>query len=339
MMTSYERLMARLAGKPVDRAPNLNLIMSFAPTFVGAKLRDFYWDYRVLCHANMRVQSFFGLDMLTTISEPYREAADFGLPLEWPEDSLAITLRPLVAEPDDLAELVIPDPRGGGRMTDRLNAIALFRHEAGGRIPILGWVEGAMAEACILRGVQPAMLDAFDRPQWLHDLLGICQLCVLAFGKAQIEEGADVIGIGDSIASQFGPGLYREFILPYEREQIAAIHAQGALARLHICGDISSIIEDVAQTGADIVDIDWMVPFQRAAQVLGPRTVVSGNFDPVAVLLQGTPGQVQAEVFRCLREGGRKACIAAGCEVPRYTPYINLRAEAEALQAWGWRDY
>ena len=46
-----------------------------------------------------------------------------------------------------MTSLAPPDPYGGGRMTDRLEAIAAFRAQVGGEVPILGWVEGALAQA------------------------------------------------------------------------------------------------------------------------------------------------------------------------------------------------
>jgi len=43
----------------------------------------------------------------------------------------------------------------------------------------------------------------------------------LDFGRAQIEAGADTIGIGDAAASQISRDLYEEFILPREQRLVA----------------------------------------------------------------------------------------------------------------------
>ena len=125
-------------------------------------------------------------------------------------------------------------------MSDRLEAIRHFRRQAGGRVPIMGWVEGALAEAADLRGVGTLLTDLYDRPEWVHDLLELCTEVAIAFARAQIAAGADIIGLGDAIASQVSPKVYRQFALPYEQRIFAAVHdASGGrvLARLHICGN------------------------------------------------------------------------------------------------------
>ncbi len=331
-MNSCERLSARLAGQPVDRPPNFDIMMQFAAHYIGQLLSRYYNDYRVLCAANFAVQEAFDLDILQAISDPYREAADCGLPVEFPEDGLPIWQGPLLAEPADLARLKPPKPEAGRRMSDRLAAIRLFREQAGGRVPIMGWVEGALAEAADLRGVGTLLTDLYDRPEWVVELLEICTEMEIAFARAQIAAGADILGLGDAIASQISPRAYRQFALPYERRIFAAVREMGAIPRLHICGNTSRILADMAQSGAQIIDIDWMVDMRQAAQVFGERAAVCGNFDPVRVMRYGTPEEVQEAVWACLAAGGPRCISMAGCEIPDGTPHANLRAQAAALR-------
>lgn len=334
-MNSYERMTKRLRGEPVDRPPNFDIMMTFAAHYIGEPLSRYYLDYRVLCEANFAVQQDFSLDIVQAISDPYREAADFGLEVEFPEDDLPMSRQPLLTEPADLAKLTPPDPHTGRRMSDRLEAVRHFREQVGGEVPIMGWVEGALAEASDLRGDVAVMLDLFDRPDWLHELLEICVEVEIAFAKAQVEAGADIIGLGDAIASQISPGQYQEFALPYEQRIFAAVHEMGALARLHICGDTTHLLPLMPESGADIIDLDWMVDIGAAAEMYGDEPVLCGNFDPVAVMLQGTPDQVREATLSCLRRGGERVISAAGCEIPDGTPHENLLAQAQALEDFG----
>jgi uroporphyrinogen-III decarboxylase len=109
-VNSYERTMARLAGQPVDRPPNFDIMMQFAAHTIGQPLAKYYLDYRVLCAANFAVQEAFDLDILQAISDPYREAADCGQPVEFPDDALPLWRGPFLAEPDDLRKLKPPKP-------------------------------------------------------------------------------------------------------------------------------------------------------------------------------------------------------------------------------------
>jgi uroporphyrinogen decarboxylase len=334
-MNSYDRMMNRLRGEAVDRPPNFDIMMVFAAHFIGQPLSRYYLDHRVLCEANFAVQYAFELDILQAISDPYREAADFGAEIEFPDDGLPICRVPLLRERTDLDRLESPDPTAGRRMSDRLQAVRLMHTQQGGTVPVMGWVEGALAEAADLRSVDALMIDLYDDPHWVSELLERCVEVEIAFARAQVRAGADIIGLGDAIASQISPQMYRAYALPFERRIIAAVHEMGALTRLHICGNTTRILSDMVSSGADIIDIDWMVDIRTAAEVFGDGPAVCGNFDPVAIMLQGTPEQVRRAVLDCLERGGSRCFSAAGCEIPDCTPQENLRAQVHALQVFG----
>ncbi len=334
-MNPYERFTARLKGQPVDRVPNFDILMTYAAHHIGQPLSRYYLDHRVLVEANLAVQADFHLDLVQAISDPYREAADFGLEVDFPTDHLPINRQPLLVKLEDIQKLARPAPALGRRMSDRLEAIRLFRAQVGGQVPIMGWVEGALAEAADLRSMYLLMTDLIARPEWLTELLEICVEVGAAFARAQIEAGADIIGVGDAVCSQISPKMYRQFGLPYEQRIFAAVREMGAIGRLHICGNTTRLLPDMAQSGAHMVDIDWMVDWEQAAHQLGDQAAPCGNFDPVNVMLQGTPVTVQQAVWACVRKGGPRSFSAAGCEIPDATPAANLHAQYQTLCTHG----
>jgi MtaA/CmuA family methyltransferase len=331
-MNSHERLIARLAGAPVDRPPNFNIMMQFAAHFIEQPLSKYYQDFRVLCDSNFAVQEAFGLDLWQAISDPYREASDAGLDVSFAYDALPIARTPLVQEPADLTRLHYPKPEDGRRMSDRLAAVRLFSERSGGEMPVMGWVEGALAEAADVRGMGQLMTDLYDRPEWVFDLLETCVEAEIAFARAQVVAGADIIGLGDAVSSQVSARAYREFALPYEQRIFAAVHEMGALARLHICGNTNRLLTDMLLSGADIIDLDWMVDMRRAAEAFGDRAAPCGNHDPVEIMLNGTPETVRAVVLAELEAGGARCISMAGCEIPDGTPHVNLFAHRDALR-------
>jgi MtaA/CmuA family methyltransferase len=333
-MNSYERVMSRLHGELVDRAPNFNILMAYAARHNGTPLSRFYLDYRVLCQANLAVLRAFSLDLVGTMSDPYGETADWGAAIVFPEDGLPVCTVPLLQRLEDIRKLPSPEPTSGRRMSNRLHALRFYRDHVGGEVPILGWVEGALAEAANLRGVSRLMVDLYDNPEPLEEVLERCTEVAIAFARAQVHAGADIVGVGDAVGSQISPGMYERFALPYEQRIFGAIHESGAVGRLHICGNTSKILRLMAQSGADIVDIDWMVDMQ-AARVACEGKSVCGNFDPVAVMLRGTPDLVRQSVHRSLDLGGPRCFSMAGCEIPEGTPAANLLAHAEALREFG----
>lgn len=336
-MNSKERVFNRIIGKAVDRAPNCCLVMSFAPKYINRPLRDFYLDYRTLVEANIKVGMDFGLDIMGVISDPYRELYDFGCKAEFPENSIPICKEVFIENPEDIKKLKPFDPLNSTRVLDRIKAVELYKKELGNDYPVMGWVECPFAETVDLRNLSNVMFDFYDNPELIKEMLDICLEVEIKCAKAQIEAGADIIGMGDAAASLIGPDLYRRFAFEYEKKLIQAVHDGGALARLHICGNITPILDDVKLTGADIIDVDWMVDFKTANEKFKGYACACGNFDPVAILEQGSPDIVRNAVFNCLDSGNETTLIMAGCEVPMNTPYENFRTVTDSLKDYEYR--
>jgi MtaA/CmuA family methyltransferase len=327
-MTSRERVLAHLAGRPVDRLPVMPITMMFACQRIGARYRDYCTDYRVLVEGQVRTAQEFGFDYVNTMSDPAREAADCGATVEYFESQPVALVedQALLADKSKLAGLKIPDPLGGGRMHNGIKALALFKERVGNETIIEGWVEGPIAEAADLRGINTLMTDFFDDPAFVRDLFAFVIELELRFAREQVRAGADVIGVGDAAASLVGPQIYNEFIWAYEKQLVDGIHAMGAKVRMHICGNIRRILEGIGKLGCDIVDVDFLAPLSEARQKVGPSQVLLGNLNPVAVLRNGDAKGVTADIAECHRQAGPRFIVGAGCEVPRDTPPENLRA-------------
>jgi MtaA/CmuA family methyltransferase len=330
-MNSRERILAHLAGRPVDRLPLMPITMQFACGLVGAKYRDYGTDHRVLVEGQLRVAEQFGLDYVNTMSDPAREAADCGAVVEYFEDSpvAMVEEQALLADKTKLAGLKIPDPLGGGRMHNGVQAIALFKERLRGEKLIEGWIEGPMAEAADLRGINTLMLDFYDDPRFVRDLFEFVVEMELRFARAQVEAGVDLIGVGDAAASLVGPAIYEEFVWPHEKKLIDGMHALGARARLHICGNTRFALAGMGRLGCEVVDLDFLSPLSEGRAQMGPNQILLGNINPVTVLRGGTPESVFQAVAECHRQAGPRFIVGAGCEIPRDTPPENVRALAD----------
>ncbi len=327
-MNGRERVLAMIEGREVDRTPFMPITMMFAADLIGVRYRDYASDYRVLAEGQLRVAEEFGADHVSCISDPAREPADLGAEIEWFDDQPPANdeSRALLRDKTKLACLKPPDPLGGGRMHDRVKAAALLKERVAGEKIVEGWVEGPCAEAADLRGINALMTDFLDDPEFVRDLFEFVVEMELAFARAQVEAGAEIIGVGDAAASLVGPRIYEEFVWPYERKLVDGIHAMGARVRLHICGRTRRIFPGMGRLGCAIVDLDSMAPVAEARRVMGPEQVLAGNIDPVAVLRNGTPESVAAAMAECRAQAGARYIAGAGCEVVRDTPHAHVRA-------------
>lgn len=332
-MNSKERVYSRLKGDKVDRAPNLNIVMGFAAKYIGRTYLDYVTDFRVLVEGNMRCCEDFGIDMVSAISDPTREIHDLGGEVVFPLNEAPYCSRPPVETVRDLRSLKIVEPSRGKRMGDRISAVELYSETAQSDYPILGWVEGPLALAASLRGPVRLMEDFFDASDFVCELLEFSLEQETLFARAQIDAGADFIGIGDAVCSLIGPKFYSKFGLPYEKRLIENITSTGAKVKLHICGDTTAILPMMVTSGASIVDIDWMVDFAYGVRTGTGKSAICGNFDPVSVMLKGTPERVAASVKKCLAVAQETTFIAAGCEIPADTPLDNMRQMNRTLSS------
>lgn len=327
-MTSRERVLAMLDGKPVDHLPLMPITMMFAADQIGVKYGRYAEDHRLMADGQLATAERFGIDHVSTISDPAREAADLGAKVEYFDDQPPALDEngALLADKTTLARLKIADPLGGGRMHERVKGIALLKQKVGNDKLVEGWVEGPASEAADLRGINTLMTDFFDDPVFVRDLFEFVVENGLNFCKAQAEAGVDMIGMGDTAASLVGPRIYNDFVWPYQKRMIAGMRALGVRVRLHICGNTRKILESMGRVGADMVDLDWLSPMSEGREKMGPDQTLLGNIDPVRVLRNATAGDVTRAIGECHRQAGSRYIVGAGCEVVRDTPAAHMFA-------------
>ncbi|MBD3384409.1 uroporphyrinogen decarboxylase [candidate division KSB1 bacterium] len=330
LMNSYERYIAVLQGQPVDHIPRTPILMQFAAEFMGSDYASFASDYRTLVQANLECAQTFGMDQVSAISDPFRETHAFGGQITYRTDAPPSSTHPL-ENIKILSTLKQPNPHLAERMLDRIRAIDSYRQLIARQYSILGWVEGPAAEAADLRNSMPFLIDLVEDPLFASDLMDICVDVAIDFAAAQIQAGADTIGIGDAIASQVSPTLYEKLILPKEKKLVHAIKQAGAFVKLHICGDITHLLPGIAELNIDILDVDFMVDMRTVRKHIGTKTAISGNLDPVRCIKEGPVTGIREALKQIYDQVGNPYIVNAGCEIPAGTPPENLRALCEPL--------
>ena len=333
-MTGHQRTLEFLAGRSTDRLPFHPILMRWAARGAGVRYRDFCTDPASKVRAMLKAADEHGADWVTVLSDPYAEASAFGVKVDYPEDDLPLDQGHF----GSLEELETLKPYAVGahlRTANRIEEIRMFRRLAGGRHFIVGWVEGPVAEYADLRGLTESALDFMDEPERVGRVMDMIVDAAKRFITAQVEAGADCIGIGDAFCSQIGPALYQQLAAGRQRELVDHIHGLGAIAKLHICGNTTAILPGMIGTGADIVDVDHLVasmaPF---APMLGNGQMFSGKTDPVSVVRNSDPETIAAAMARDLAEAGGRCIVSAGCEITPDTTAENLAALRRAADGW-----
>ncbi len=332
-MNGLQRSLNFLAGKPVDRLPFHPIIMRWAAQYAGIQYRDFCTDYRAKCEGMITCADDFDLDWVTVMSDAYCEASGFGLEIEYPENALPLDVGGHLPDLEAVRRLTPIKPLEHARCVNRIAEVAEFKRRVGDRYFIVGWVEGPVAEYADLRGATAAAMDFLDDPETVSQAMDAIVTTALEFITLQVEAGAHCIGIGDAFCSQIGPGLYRQLAFEREKQMVDHIHSLGAIAKLHICGNTKPILEGMIATGADIVDVDHLVPSMAPfAPLLGPGQRLCGKTDPVSIIQDGTPARIAADVADCWMQANERLIVSAGCEITPGTSDRNMRVFREAAE-------
>lgn len=327
-MNSRERLYAYWNRDPIDRLAAMPITMMFAADHAGITYKEYAFDHEALVKAQIKTARDFDFDYVSCISDPARETADLGGNIVIYEDQPPSVddQHALLEDKSTLKRLSFPDLSKDGRMKDRVDAARLLKQEIGQEKIVEGWIEGPCALSADFRGINTLMLDFYDDPDFVRELFDFVIDFETQFAAAQIEAGADLIGIGDAAASLVGPTFYNEFVWPAQMSLVDSVRKLGARIRLHICGKTRKIYEGMGKLNCDIVDLDSMNPMDEARRVMGEDQILLGNISPVATLKNGTPESVYQAIEECHRQSGNRYIVGAGCEVPRGTPHENLRA-------------
>jgi len=213
--------------------------------------------------------------------------------------------------------------------------LAALRREVGGRAAVLGFaaapwtlasylVEGGGSKSFVI--IKQMM--GRDQPtlKRLLDLLADVTADVLSF---QIECGAQAVQLFDTWAGELAQEDYRAWALPAAARVIARIRRRGAPVILYVNG-CAHLIGSMAESGADVLSIDWRLPLSEARQ-RAPRLALQGNLDPGA--LMGTPEEVARRTRSLVEEtGGRAHIVNLGHGVLPQTPIECVESFFEAAR-------
>jgi MtaA/CmuA family methyltransferase len=345
-MTSRERVLETLARRPTDRVPVGPMMLDLGATAIGVPVGRFAQDAELMAKGQLALYEELGHDIVFVGCDNYYIAEGFGCVTALPADETPHLERPPLVDIGDVYGLSVPDPLTDGRMPVMIEATRLLRKKLGENVAIRTPGTGPFALASYFVGTQEFLVEvgmanagmAGSNAEAIHHALDLAADALIAFGKACVDAGADILHCGDSLAScdVISPRDYERWAFPYQRKVFAAWKEYGARTLLHICGDSTRVLDLYARTGADVIEVDHKVDLATARRVIGDRACVIGNVDPVTMLLQGTPERVRAVADECLAVAGDGGYIlGSGCVVPRMTPLENVRSMVEAVSECG----
>jgi uroporphyrinogen decarboxylase len=171
-------------------------------------------------------------------------------------------------------------------------------------------------------------------PETAHRLLGLIESATRSYLLAQVAAGAQAIQIFDSWIGVVSPEEWDEFVCAPTQALVAAIKATGVPV-IYFPNGATTILDRIAQVGADVYSIDWRLPLGQARARLQAGTAspfaIQGNLDPA--LLLGPEDRLCRQVAKVVAEGGGKGHVFnLGHGIYPETPIANVEALVRAVR-------
>jgi uroporphyrinogen decarboxylase len=217
------------------------------------------------------------------------------------------------------------------------DAIRAICREAGPDVPVIGFAAAPWTLACYMiegrtRGdISRAKQMLRDEPAMVRELLRKIGHATTGYVRSQIAAGASVIQLFDTWAGELDAEEYRTFELPVTRSIFTALEGSGVQRILYAKGSARHL-DCLADTGADVLSIDWNTDLAEARRRLDSRVALQGNVDPSILL--GSVENVRAAARKAVEKtGGVGHILNLGHGILPNTPVENAKAFVEAGQA------
>ena len=290
------------------------------------------------CEVTLQPLERFALDAAIIFSDILTVPDAMGLGLHFVEGEGPRFERP-VQDEAAVARLAVPDL---AKLRYVFDALALTRKSLAGRVPLIGFAGSPYTLACYM--IEGGGSDDFRRvktmlyarPDLLHRILAVNADAVTAYLNAQVDAGAQALMIFDTWGGALADAAYREFSLAYSKRVLAGLErtAQGrTVPRILFTKGGGGWLEEMADSGADALGIDWQTPLGQARRRVGDRVALQGNMDPMALF--APPEAIQREAARILDAFGPGPghVFNLGHGISQHTPPESVQALVEAVHA------
>jgi len=325
--TPRDRVVAAYKRSFADRLPVYPIVASFAGTLDGLSIEEYCTRPARAIAAMMNYYERYQPDVMLAYNDLAKEAEAFGCRVKYSDYVVpSIDAHVLNDDKTGLARLPMPDPYKTGRLPGFLEQCeALVKAKpptAIGAVAVGPWTI-----AMLLRNPETMLLDTFEDPQFIHDVMRVCTDFSKLWGDAIVKTG---IGLSFSeptaSISLISPDNYREFIAPYHKELVEHFKARKVGVTTHICGTTYPIYEDLLDCGFTTISFDldqqadptlYVDQLARFMDVAKGRAVAIGNVDATK-FEKTSKDAMYADVKRCVDTAARRSAfiLSTSCEIP-----------------------
>lgn len=335
MLTPKERLKNALDKKPVDRPPCI--CPGGMMNMVTAQLMDAVQIYLPEAHQDARKMADLARAVYDTgCFENY--GVPFCMTVEAEKLGAKVDLGSVVYEPhvteyaidsvSDYGKLAALDVKNG-RDQVVLDAIRILKKETAD-VPIVGNLTGPISTASSVMEPVVFYKELRKKNQEAHAYMEFITDQLIAFGRAQIEAGADVIAISDPSGTGeiLGPKYFKEFAVTYLNKLLDGLQKEKMGTIVHICGQMNAVYQEIDEVQSNVLSFDSVVSMKEARAHLKNR-ILMGNVSTYALEF-ADPQKVKTLTRNCVKNGSD--ILSPACGLGMKSPLENVKAILSSLK-------
>ncbi|RZN45217.1 hypothetical protein EF808_07110 [archaeon] len=328
--SSRDRFVAAINGEPVDRVPIGPPFQGYwALQQAGVPVRTSIDKPQLAASAQLKAVERCAFDGFETMWDWLAPVEAVGCTVDMPDVGNPSTATHVVTSPSVLDSLEVPDPEKDYRLQSAMHTTSIIRNKLGSDKFLYTTLVSPFTLVGELRGVENLMLDMYDEPDFVHDMLSFAEDVVVRYSEYLTSWGVDGVILCDPTASAdlISKEDFETFSKHYLKAPIKAIRDADAYVLLHICGNTSDRLDTIGELDIDVFSLDFLVDLAYAKETLGDSPTLLGNVNPAETLFNGTAEQVVREAQACIQKTDGKAFVlGAGCDIAPGSPMDNVEA-------------
>ncbi len=175
-----------------------------------------------------------------------------------------------------------------------------------------------------------------DKPA-IHALQEFTTELCYRYLKLFVQAGVEMVSMSEMTASGdlISPKQFVEFVLPADTIVQKKIENEVFATMLHICGNTSRFIGEIPKIGVDMLSVDSKLDLSFARETLNGKMAFAGNVNPVSIMYEKGPEQVEAACRECVAQagGGGGYILMPGCDLPPSVTMENVKAMTRTAHA------
>lgn len=333
-MNSYQRVMATLTGRPVDRLPVFAVLGAYGGKLTDVDLRTLYSDASAYVAGQKALQEEFGFDLVMTAFDFSAIAEAWGGEVAWSADQVPNMRRPAVRNAAAALSLPLPDVLCSGRLPVILEVNRQLAALYKGQVPIVSVLPGPVILPSLIVGIEQWMEVVLFDKELAQKLLDHTAPFIVSWANELLAAGADCIVLTEGMASaEIAPrALFEDQFLPHIRTIFSQIDGPKIISStggslnhtLDLLPGLEGLVGVIAGSKDNLAE---------ARRLAGPDLTIIGNLDNLTM-----PAVAASEVYetslarlRTAGASGRFILANAGADMPQATPAENLRAMQAAV--------